>query len=324
MWKTSMYASRGINPRRGVGYSWTNLRVDPKSDIFGSGGYEDEYNTNTIINNKAKNTEVEEARALDGVGEGSLDTASMPQVEDVANANVEFNFRQFKPSSRDEGVKLELTAVDDGLSHGDMLISNDPRNTEYGQVSDALTNLVGKIYGDPNIKGDPNPDITYKRPNAGINPFATRPYLQSMIPPKKSQQSENEQGAGEMDLLDENTKYYFQSTNMDASDDKAVTFNKNTGLHRQHLRKTQSQLQKHLSDKINIDDMNNNALERTQTEAKHKGVLLSEKEHEEANEDIRTPLNTYTAQQTGVSSTSHKSAKKSKKSKVSKLNQALL
>ena len=183
---------------RGVGYSWTELRPTPGSSLFGGGG-EIDGSVATITNPHAENVQEEEARTLDKNGtSGNLDVATEPEYEDAANANKEFNFSQFK-GERDDITRIDLSTTSDGVAAGDILIQNDPRNDTFNQTSAALEAVVGKLYDNPEDKSrDTNMDVSFKKPNQGINPFSQKSYSRSTILPHKAKAKTkgDEEGGG--------------------------------------------------------------------------------------------------------------------------------
>jgi hypothetical protein len=328
---------------RGVGYSWTELKPTPGLNLFGGGGFVDGA-VATITDGHAENVQKEEARTLDTAGTaGNLDQATDPQFEDAANANKEFNHSQFKGSERDDMTQIDLSTTSDGVSAGDILIVNDPRNDTFNQTSDALEAVVGKLYTNPNNKSkDVNVDSSYKKPNEGINPFAQRSYARSTILPHKAKKkkgrskgkNDDDDDDGDDDggtaiqrqAKDDGLEYYFASSNMktDASTLNEMNKNRDTGLRRTKTKKTESALRAHMAVKDEIDDANNEAYELFKSERQGLKATLSDKEYAETIDRIRNPLSKYTAVQQGVASASAKSAKRRKRSQASKMNQTLL
>ena len=316
---------------RGVGYSWTELRPTPGQHLFGGGGHADGP-VATITDSRAEHVQIEEARTLDVMGTaGNLDVATDPDYEGGANANREFNFSQFKNNNEDM-TQIDLNTTSDGVSAGDILIVNDPRNDSFHQTSAALESVVGKLYSNPNDKSkEPSMDTSWKTPNQGINPFAQRSYQKSMVLPHKAKATKDVDGDEEMSAIERQGKedgleYYFSQNNMKTGKSTldAMQQNRQTGLRRTKTMKSQSMLKAHMAVKDNIDDANNEAYELFKSERKGLKATFSDKEHAETIEKIRNPLSKYTAVQTGLSSASHKYAKRYSRSKASKLNQTLL
>ena len=184
---------------RGLGYSWTELRPTAGSNLFGGGGFQDG-SVAIMTNPHAENVQEEEARTLDTAGtSGNLDVATEPEYEDAANANKEFNFSQHK-GQRDDITRIDLSTTSDGVAAGDILIQNDPRNDTFNQTSAALEAVVGKLYADPTNKSkDTNMDVSFKKPNQGINPFSQKSYSRSTILPHKAKaktKKGDEEGGG--------------------------------------------------------------------------------------------------------------------------------
>jgi hypothetical protein len=235
-------------------------------------------------------------------------------------------------------TQIDLSTVTDGVSSGDILIVNDPRNDSFNQTSAALESVVGKLYSNPKDKSkDVNLDTSYKTPNQGINPFAQRSYAASTILPHKGKKtktttkSKDEDGDENMNAIerqgkDDGLDYYFAQSNMktDKTILEAMQKNRMTGLRRTKTMKSQSLLKAHMTVKDEIDDANNEAYEMYKTERKGLKATFSDKEHAETIEKIRNPLSKYTAVQSGVASASNKYAKRYKRSSASKLNQTLL
>jgi hypothetical protein len=233
-------------------------------------------------------------------------------------------------------TQIDLNTVADGVSAGDVLIVNDPRNDSFNQTSAALESVVGKLYSNPKDKSkDVNLDTSYKTPNQGINPFAQRSYVPSMILPHKAKSSKTKHNDGDGDQgmnaiqrqgKEDGLEYYFASTNMktDRSTLDSLQKNRQTGLRRTKTMKSQSLLKAHMTAKDEIEDANNEAYELYKNERKGLKATFSDKEHAETLEKIRNPLNSYTAVQSGLSSASAKYAKRHKRSTASKLNQTLL
>jgi hypothetical protein len=319
---------------RGVGYSWTELKPTAGQNLFGGGG-EIDGSVATITSGHAENVQEEEARTLDTAGtSGNLDVATDPEFKDAANANKEFNFAQHK-GDRDDMTKIDLSTTSDGVAAGDILIINDPRNSTFNQTSDALESVMGKLYANPNDESkDTNHDISFKKPNQGINPFSQKSYLRSVVKPHKAKakaKGKDEDGDSGMNAVDRQGKadgleYYFAASNMktDKTTLDEMQKNRQTGLRRTKTMKSQSVLKAHLAVKNEIDDANNEAYELFQSERKGLKATLSDKEQDEFIGRIRNPLSKYTTVQQGVASASHKSHKRRKRSQAGKLNQTLL
>jgi hypothetical protein len=315
---------------RGVGYSWTELKPKPGLNLFGGGG-EIDGPVATITDSHADNVQEEEARTLDAQGrDGALDQATNPNPEDAANANKEFNHAQFKASARDDMMQIDLSTAQDGVSAGDILIVNDPRNSTFNQTSDALESVVGKLYEpNPKNKKDVKNDISYKTPNNAINPFSQRSYAKSMVQPKAHHPKEEKgetMGAVEKQAKDDGLEYYFASSNMKTDEQtlEKMQHNRHTGLRRTKTMKTQSALKAHLQVKDEIDDANNEAYELFKSERQGLKATLSNQEHKETIDRIRNPQNKYLAVQSGLASASQKAHKRYKRSQTTKLNQTLL
>ena len=314
---------------RGVGYSWTELRPSPGQHLFGGGG-EIDGPVATITDRHAEHVQEEEARTLDKNGtSGNLDVSTDPQYEDAANANAEFNFAQHK-NDRSGLPQIDLSTSSDGVAAGDILIVNDPRNDTFNQTSDALEAVVGRLYSNPKDKSkDVNDDISYKKPNQGINPFSQRAYARSTILPHQVKNARSDEGGGnaiERQGKEDGLEYYFASSNMktDKSTLDEMQKNRQTGLRRTKTMKSQSILKQQLAVKDEIDDANNEAYELFKNERQGMKATLSNKEHDETIERIRNPLSKYTAVQQGVASASAKAHKRRKRSEAGQLNQTLL
>lgn len=330
---TTSYATRG------VGYSWTELRPTPGLNLFGGGGEQDGAVVAMNIDSRAESVQEEEARTLDTTGNsGNIDEAAERKPVDAANANKEFNFAHLKETGVDEMMQIDLTSTADGLSAGDVLVANDPRNATWNQTSGALESVVGRLYEQPNDKTrDTNVDVSYKTPNGGINPFAQKGYARSMVKPKpavpttKKQEGDDDGGDGavERQAKKDGLGYYFEAGGGSGSggDSRSLEHtqrNHDTGLRRTKTRKKDSELRAHLMVKNEIDDANNEAFELFKSERKGLKATLSDKEFDHHMQQIRNPMNTYTAVQTGVASTSQRTAKRYTRSQAGKLNQTLL
>ena len=304
---------------RGVGYSWTDMKPTPGKKLFGGGGYQDGA-VATITDKHAENVQTEEARTLDGGGtSGNIDQATNPQTEDTASGNKEFNFSQYK---RDNGdmTQIGLSATVDGLSAGDILIVNDPRNDKFNQTSAALEASISKLYSDPKDRSkDVSMDTSYKTINGGINPFSQKAYARSTIPPHSKKPNNNNRVT-----RNDGPEYYFGSNITSTDNDNNVRHNRDTGLLRTKTMKSQSMLKANLHVKDEIEDANNEAYEVYKSERRGLKATFSEKEHDDALTKIRNPLSSFTAVQMGVASTANKYAKRHKRSTTSKLNQTIL
>jgi hypothetical protein len=177
-----------------------------------------------------------------------------------------------------------------------------------------------------------NVDISFKKPNQGINPFSKKSYANSSILPhqgkakRNNNDHENRGSTLEEVAKDDGLDYYFAKSNM-KTDEKTLDelqHNRSSGLRRTKTVKSQSALKAHMHIKNEIDDANNEAYELYKSERQGLKATLSNKEHEEFVGRIRNPMNKYTAVQSGISSTSAKTAKRRKRSKASQLNQTLL
>lgn len=322
--------------RRGVGQSWdTAKEAGEKSQLFGAGGETD--GTQASLINTTANRMLEDEAALYGQGERAMDENKFNRSH--ANANVEFNYSQYKDGAHrlapgGEGRRRTTFLKDAGLSSGDYNLKIDPRQETFDRTTQALGAIYGTIYKKK------------ERANTGYNdgltnrPQEANPFMMDKSMLKASEQDagkDDEQtglGAepmmeGEADSDDEDLYYDNGAPYAEKDHINQVAMDAQTGLRRVNMKSSQSQMLARSASKDSINEAYNeanSAYARVLREY-YNHAYMTKDDRKDTLTMLRNPMSRYQAAQVGVGDVSRKTVRGYKTRRggsASKLNMHLV
>jgi len=300
---------------RGIGHDWTKLQPRNVPVLFGGGGYHDEGQTG-LVNTGGANTQRAESIAIEqGKTERALDLpAENRNVESVANANPEFDNRQFKTGmDGDDAVnRVQLTTVQDGVASGDYYMKVDPRSDVYDQTLSVLGDIHGALH---NTKEDVDMDASSKPVAGGTNPFG---------------------GNKHIDVIDDSGREYKQPTeeyiydnakpSLNPQQQKHINDNAATGLRRVNVKaNTGSLMERMASKKAMMSGYQKFSESITEEMGQHNKPFVGNDDRERLLRPTRFEGADFVATQMGVANLSKSQALKHHRSKhTSKLSSAVV
>lgn len=312
-----------IHTQRGIGHEWKPVvGGENYSRLFGAGGHQD--GATALIQTFA-NKQREDELTLFGMGDETIDSNRYQR--NMANANTEFNFSQYKtgaPQSEaghgDVG-KISVTNTD-GLYSGDMCVKVDP----YTDVVDVTTQAIGALYG--GVYKDKMGKSGGEDGQYGQNPFAHIGKDQGVDGEKDIGDDKAYADVEEEDGYD--LDYYYEEPYYDQKNaEKQVQQDFQTGLRRVNTKTSQGRQLEKLATKKDIMDAYqsvNDQYAATMDKYAH-GTLLSMDEKAQQRTMMRQPISKYQTTQYGlneVSTASSKRYKSARNSTGSKLSSTLV
>lgn len=306
-----------VHSSRAVGYSWKISSADDVPKLFGSGGWHDGA---TALIATYKNTQVEDSIALHGNGERVIDENI--HSHNIANANTEFNFSQFKSGALTYADPEPRFNVTQTVSSGDIALKVDPYSSAFDETSQALGNIMNPKY---KLNGKSEADQANDQ-RTGINPF----FGSINAIPKQDKFEAQGIGNPEPTMEDEeNISYYYNDGFFDDNAVESINRNMESGLRRVNIKTSQSTQLERVAQKEDImkaiQDANDNYANILRDH--FSDVYRSTEQADETRESLRQPSSKYYASQMGVndvSRDSEKSYKRRKHKTPTKLNSMLI
>ena len=289
--------------RRGQGHGWKNGYDHQMPLLFGSGGHAD---GETALIQTNSNRQVEDEAALHGNGADAIDSNKFQRNQ--ANANVEFNFSQYKTgavhSQRGKtlpGEGMFTVATTDGAVSGDTTLRVDP----YAAIVDATSQALGAVYGSVFRAEQANQD---RGPVLGVNPFQHR--LEKTK--EKDEEAKAPIEATTMEEDDKENDYYFDETyHAGKAAEESIQDDFDTGLRRVNMKTTQGRQLAAVATKEQITSAYQQANDQyAQVVKDHMGkAYLQNDDRTDMLSKFRTNTSKYQASQMGVGSVSRERSK---------------
>lgn len=289
-----------VHSRRGVGHEWKIVGSGENySRLFGAGGHLD--GSVALIQTFA-NKQKEDEVALHGNGDDTIDSNRYQR--NMANANSEFNFSQYKSGAPyDEAKKGENFTVrnTDGLASGDNCLKIDPYSDVVDMTSQAVGALFGEVYKDTGTNDS----------QMGVNPF---------MHVSKNTGGDDAEYDDDMhaEVEDEDgydIDYYYDEPYYDQKNaERQVQEDLNTGLRRINMKTTQGRQLQKVATKKDIMDAYQSVNDQYATTMQQymRGTMLNVDEKKQRRDMIRQPLSKYQTSQYGVGDVSRSMSKKYK------------
>lgn len=294
--------------RREVGHEWVTSSAVKQPQLFGAGGEQD--GSPALIQTN-KNRQIEDEIALNGTGDRQIDENIYQR--DLANANEEFNFSQFKHGATD-GVQNLITGplvsvrTTQGATAGDIYIKNDRSQAMVDVTSKALGDITGRLYKNQNpfYPKDGGAQIA-------VNPFAS---TETLNPDFESTERpiEEDTEAQFQDANDED--FYFYTPYYDEKAEGALKINANTGLRQLNTRQNSKRQLARATAKDAYIKTYTDAQENYAATLKDYYKVVSPEELKGQRDNLRVPESLFSSTQFGLSGASAKNYKKSRSQRM--------